>query len=66
MTQAKAQSVASALIGAGYLVTVTVADGGEWIVAGFPTGGTEIPASAAASFAASQVVVCIVPSATFR
>lgn len=61
MTQAKAQTVASALIGLGYIVHVTSQDG-DWIV---QAAGTDIAASSVASFATAQSVTGTVSSAKF-
>lgn len=61
MTQAKAQTVASALIGQGYRVRVYQRDS-EWVV---EAEGTAIPASTVATFATNQGVTGTVDQAVF-
>lgn len=64
MTQAKAQTVAAALIGQGYRVNAYPrADDGQWVV---KAEGADIPAATAATFATAQGVTALVDQATFE
>lgn len=62
MTQAKAQVVASALIGAGYRVEVNVKEDGQWIIR-VQDAGT--PAATVSAFATTQSVTAKVTDVEF-
>lgn len=65
MTNAKAQTVAAALIALGYTVTVTNTNPitSDWTVT---ASGSSIAASAVATFATAQAVTGTVSSASFN
>lgn len=63
MTQAKAQAVASALIGLGYRISVEVLSDGTYVVGAVGEG---IDPGAVATFATNQSVLATVNAAKFR
>ena len=66
MNQAKAATVASALITAGYLPTVMLlGDGTTWVIDARTTGGATVDASVLATFATGQSVSAKVDSSRF-
>ena len=63
MTQAKAQTVASALIGAGYLITLQKIDIDDFAITAF--GGVDIDPQVIATFAANQAIMATVAQTKF-
>ena len=65
MNQAKAATVASALITNGYLPTVTMLDATTYVIDARTSAGAPVDASVVATFATGQAVAAKVDSARF-
>ena len=65
MNQAKAATVASALITAGYLPVVTMTDATTYVIDARTTNGSSVDASVAATFASGQSVSAKIDSTRF-
>ena len=64
MTQAKAQTVAAALIGAGYIISsMQKLSDGSFIIR---ASGSEIDPAVVATFATNQSITATVENATFK